>query len=364
MRLAALRVCTLAALVAACAPARPASAPAGQAPAAAPAAPPAAAPLDAVAAAKGLTWDELHARALAEGGTLSFYGTLSAATAEKIVPAFEQRFPGVKVDQVDATGDRLVSRVVTEARGGKVLADVVQIPMENIQQVNREGLLHQDIAPPEALPYPDDLRGKYWVATDLVSIVAAWNTNLVRPDEVPRQLEDLADPRWKDRLIAEPRDAELLIGLERKLGSEERAVEVLRRIAANNVEFHKGHSELAELLLAGQAAVCLTCYTHHFPSRIRRGAPVDYILTEGIGIIAATAVLKDAPHPYTAMLWLRWALSEEGQQAYGEGGRTPAHPSVAPRERTRPEKVYALGADEIASLPRYLRVWNEVFQLR
>ena len=45
---------------------------------------------------------------------------------------------------------------------------------------------------------------------------------------------------------------------------------------------------------------------HHFPSRVQKGAPVNYFLTEGAGAIGATAVFKNAPHPNTAWLFARW----------------------------------------------------------
>jgi ABC-type Fe3+ transport system substrate-binding protein len=307
--------------------------------------------------------DELHAKALEEGGTLAFYGTLAQVNAEKILPAFERRFPGVKVDHVDATADKIVARVIAEARGGKVLGDVVQFTLEYITQLQQQRMLLEGL-PPEALAYPEDLRGRTWVATDSLYIVAAWNTNLVRPDEAPRQFEDFADSRWRNRIIAEPRDHDFLMGLSRKYGNDDQAVEMVRRIAANNPEFHTGHSELAELLVAGHAAACFTCYSHHYPSRMRRGAPVDYLLSEGIGLLYSTAVLKDAPHPHTAMLFHRWSASEPGQQAYAEGGRTPTHPNVQPVDKTRPEKAYVLREAEIANLSKYDRTWKEIFQLR
>ena len=63
-------------------------------------------------------------------------------------------------------------------------------------------------------------------------------------------------------------------------------------------------------------------------------------------------------HPSTAMRFLktcciptppccsrRWVVSEEGQQAMAQGGRTPAHPKVAPIDKTRTEKVYFATAD-------------------
>jgi iron(III) transport system substrate-binding protein len=308
--------------------------------------------------------DELYKKALSEGGTLNFYGTLAQINAEIILPLFEKRFPGIKVNHVDATADQLATRIIAESRGGKILADVFQTLLDGLVRIQAQGLFLERLYP-EAAAYPEEYKGTTWVASDLIYIVPAWNTTQVKKEEEPKQFEDFADPRWKNRLIAEPRDFQLLLGLAKyKYKSDEKAVALLKRIAANNIEFHKGHSQLAELLVAGQAAACVTCYAHHYPVRKRKGAPVDYLLTEGTGDIDATAILKNAPHPNTAMLFARWVASEEGQKVYAQGGRLPAHPKVEPVEKTRPAKVYPVGEDDIKNFPKYEKMWKEIFGLR
>jgi iron(III) transport system substrate-binding protein len=308
--------------------------------------------------------DELHKQAVKEGGTLNFYGTLAQINAARILPVFEKRFPGIKVNHVDATADKLAARAITEARGGRVLADIFQMSLENILQVHEQKLI-VDQLPPEAAAYPANLKGTFWLAADLIFITAAWNKTLVKTEDEPKQFDDLADPKWKGKIIAEPRDVEVLIGLARhKYKSDEKATEILKKIAANNVEFHKGHSELAEFLVAGQAAACLTCYAHHYPPRIKKGAPLGYMLNEGVATINATALAKDAPHPNTALLFSRWSASEEGQKVYAQGGRTPPHPKVEPTEKIRPEKIYPIGTDEIKEWRKYEKIWKEIFKLR
>ena len=310
------------------------------------------------------TLDDVYKQALKEGGTVNFYGTLAQINAVRILPVFEKRFPGIKVNHIDATANALATRAITEARGGRTIGDVFQGALENLLQVQEQGLLLEKL-PPEAGEYPDSLKGSSWVGTDLIFLIAAWNTSLVKKEDAPKSFDDFADPRWKGRLIAEPRDVEVFIGLaRRKYKSDEKAVALLRKIAANNVEFHKGHSELAEFLVSGQGAACFTCYSHHFPPRIKKGAPVGYLLSEGIGTVSGTAIFKNAPHPNTALLFARWAMSQEGQKAYAEGGRTPAHPKVEPVEKTRPEKIYAIGAPEIKEWPKYEKTWKEIFKLR
>jgi iron(III) transport system substrate-binding protein len=309
------------------------------------------------------TIDELYKKALKEEGVLNCYCTLAQINAEKIYPLFEKRFPGIKINHVDATSDKLAARAITEARGGRTIADVVEFGLEDINKIYEQGLILEK-APPEAAQYPANLRGPYWVANNLIFFVGAWNTEKVKKDEEPKFLDDFGDPRWKGRLIAEPRDYEILIGLTHKHKSLEKARAVLARIAANNVEFHKGHSQLAELLVAGQAAACFTCYSHHYPGRKRKGAPVDYMLSEGAAGIIAVAVMKNAPHPNTAWLFNRWAASEEGQAVYAKGGRTPAHPKVEPAEPIRPKVIYAVGVEDLKQYTMYEKIWKEVFKLR
>lgn len=218
---------------------------------------------------------------------------------------------------------------------------------------------------PESAAYPVGMKGPFWVSSDLQFFIAAWNTKLVKKEEEPKEFDDFADPRWKNRLIAEPRDLEFLLALAKyKFKSDEKAAALLKKIAANNVEFHKGHSQLAELLVAGQAAACFTCYSHHYPRRIKKGAPVNYMLTEGIASINATALFKSAPHPNTALLFARWMASEEGQKTMATGGRTPAHPKVEPVDKTRTQKIYAISAADIKEFPKYEKIWKEIFKLR
>jgi iron(III) transport system substrate-binding protein len=315
------------------------------------------------AGAQSETLDEVYKKALKEEGVLNCYCSLAQINAEKIYPAFEKRFPGIRINHVDATSDKLAARAITEARGGRTLADVLEFGLENINQVYEQGLL-LDRAVPESAEYPDNMKGRYWNANNLIFFVGAWNTQRVKKEEEPKSFDDFGDPRWKGRLIAEPRDYEILIGLMHKHKDFEKAKAILKKIAGNQVEFHKGHSQLAELLIAGQAAACFTCYSHHYPSRIRKGAPVGYMLSEGVAGIIAVAVLKNPPHPNTAWLFARWAASEEGQKVYAMGGRTPAHPKVEPTEKIRPKNIYAVGVDDLKQFTKYEKAWKEIFNLR
>jgi len=313
---------------------------------------------------KGESLDALYQRAKAEGRVV-VYAAASTNTEQIVFPAFEKRFPGIKVNHVNATADKLLARAIAEARGGKTLGDVLSATLNYVAQAREQGLL-LDINLPEAVAYPAALKGPDWVATDTEYFIAAWNTSRVKKGDEPRTFEDFGDPKWANRLSAEPRDFPVLLGLAKyKYQSDDKAMEIFKKIASNKPEFFKGHSQLAELLTAGQADVCVTCYAHHIPPLQKKGAPLQIMMTEGVGRIGGSVtLLKGAPNPNAGLLWARWLISEEGQKVFAQAGETPAHPKVEPVEKILPAKTFMLSADDTKNYPKYEKLWNEIFQLR
>lgn len=89
------------------------------------------------------------------------------------------------------------------------------------------------------------------------------------------------------------------------------------------------------------------------------------MLTENVASINATAIFKNAPHPNSAMLYARWVASQEGQQAMSQGGRTPAHPKVEPKQGQDPDREdHAISVADIKEYPKYEKIWKDIFKLR
>jgi hypothetical protein len=63
--------------------------------------------------------DELYKKALQEGGILNFYGTLAQSAAGKVLPVFEKRFAGIKINHLDATSDKLWRAPSPKPEAGK-----------------------------------------------------------------------------------------------------------------------------------------------------------------------------------------------------------------------------------------------------
>src|SRR5262249_59453642 len=95
-------------------------------------------------------------------------------------------------------------RTVAEPRAGRCLVDGFAPVAAELEALYREKLLQAVKTPLTAELIPQALRPHgEWVASRLNIFSAAYNTNLVKKDEVPRSYEDLKDRRWKGRLAIE-----------------------------------------------------------------------------------------------------------------------------------------------------------------
>ena len=158
--------------------------------------------------------DQLYEKAKKEG-KITLYAPLSPNAMSVIPPAFMKRFPGVTVDHIDATSDKLITRVLAEQKGGRVIADVISGALTYLPQILDLKIVEQVVIP-EAAAYPAQLKGDLWVATDTQFYVAGWNTNLVKKGEEPKSYEDIANPKWKDSIMGEPRDFQVLVGFAKR----------------------------------------------------------------------------------------------------------------------------------------------------
>src|SRR5207253_2717789 len=83
--------------------------------------------------------------------------------------------------------------------------DVIHFGSPEMEALHREKILQ-----PVASPYFKDLipgavpRHREWVATILSVWVQAYNTNLIKKEDLPRGYRDLLDPKWKGKFAIEP----------------------------------------------------------------------------------------------------------------------------------------------------------------
>jgi iron(III) transport system substrate-binding protein len=166
--------------------------------------------------------------------------------------------------------------------------------------------------------------------------VQAYNTDLVRRDELPKSYRDLLDPRWKGRLGIEAKDQDWFASVADVVGGavggkgEGEGVAFFRQLAATNgVSVRVGHTLLNNMVISGEVPLALTLYNYMPEQAKKKGAPIDWFTLEpAIARSNAVGIARRAPHPAAARLFYDYLLGEEAQRSFVSMDYVPSNTKV------------------------------------
>lgn len=294
-----------------------------------------------------------------EGG-LMLYTSFSTTDLGTFVTAFEKKY-GIKVNHWRSSSENVLQRAVTEARAQRFEVDAFETNGPELEALHREQLLQEVKSPHLAGLVPDAIRPhREWTATRFNIFVAAYNTQLVTKDELPKTWADLAAPRWKGRLGIEAFDHDWFAGVVGALG-EAQGLKVFREIvAANGMSVRKGHTLLSNMVVAGEVPLALTLY-HYRPVQLKRkGAPIDwFVIPPAVARPNGVAVARRAPHPHAAVLFFDFLLSD-AQELMPRRNFTPSSAKVAATLKDTP--VFRLIDPKVIldEGDKWTKLWEEI----
>ena len=287
---------------------------------------------DSLAAIDRLQGDA-RTRALVEAakkeGEVMVYHSTQTEDLKPVFDAFSKKY-GITVREWRSSSENVVQRVIAQTRAGKLEVDLIENNSPEQEALRRENMLRRMQSPHFANMRPGTLAAHQQYATSTLDVfVQAYNTEKVKPEEVPRSYGDLLHPRWKGRLGIEATD-EPWFGTLLGLMGEARGEKLFRDIvAANGVSVRKGHTLLANLVASGEIPLALTVYSYK-PTQLKaKGAPIDsVVLQPAVASLHAVAVHAKAPHPHAAALLYDYFLGE-GQELLAQRNFVSSNRNVA-----------------------------------
>ena len=227
-------------------------------------------------------------------GEVVVYTSLPLEDMKPLADAFERRF-GVRAKIWRASSEKVLQPVRSDSHANLI---------------------------PHALP-----AHRAWAGTRLTIFASAYNTKLVRADEVPKRWDDLAHPRWKGRLGIEADDVDWFASVVQDMGGEQKGAAVFRDIVrANGMSIRRGHTLLTQLVVSGEVPLALTVYNYKAEQLKQQGAPIEWFVigpaiarANGIGIAARPR------NPNAARLFYEFVLGEEGQRLLQARELVPTH---------------------------------------
>jgi iron(III) transport system substrate-binding protein len=254
--------------------------------------------------------EKLVAAAKAEG-SLTFYTSIAQRDMAPLVKPFEDKY-GIKVKVWRATGDVVLQRVIQEQGAKRATVDVIHTSGPEMEAMAREGMLQPVDLPAFADLSPDVIpKSKLWIPTMLSVWVQAYNTNVIRKEDLPKTYGDLLDPKWKGKLGYELESIDWFTEVVKQMG-EEQGLKFFRELAAaNNLSVRRGTSLLNNLVAAGEVPLALTVYSYMPEQSKAEGAPIDWFVIEpAIARANGIGIAKYAARPNAAALFEQYILTE------------------------------------------------------
>jgi iron(III) transport system substrate-binding protein len=255
--------------------------------------------------------------------------------------AYEAKHPEIDVRWLDMGSQEVYDRIRSEAANPQ--ADVwYGGPQTIFIRGAEDGLLAPyrptwaDAIPPGSRNSQNLFFGSYRTAPVLV-----YNTQAVKPEEAPKDWDDLLDPRWKGKILLRDPLASgtmrTLFGMVlshsvKETGNLDRGWNWLRRFDGQTKEYVQNPALLLEKLNRREGLVTVWELTDML-WQAKRGAPLGYrfaksgtpVIDDSIGMV------KNAPHAAQAKAFIEFVGSVEGQElAAREAFRLPARTDLPP----------------------------------
>jgi iron(III) transport system substrate-binding protein len=272
---------------------------------------------------QALPKDQQRAKAVElakEEGSVEVYTSLTDDVADAVSKAFQKQF-GIKISMFRGNSETILQRILQESQARKLGADAVESDFLEMSSLDSQKTLAAYTGPGLARVAASS-RFAHWTADRFNVFLPAWNTDLVKPADVPRSWEELAEPKYKGKITLEPTDSDWYENVTHywlEHGKTPAQVDDLwRRIVANS-HVTKGHTTIMALLGAGQTPLDSMNYTYITEQARLKGAPVAYRLPDGTSPLPAfprpngVGMLRGANHPAAAWLFYDWML-DEGQK--------------------------------------------------
>jgi iron(III) transport system substrate-binding protein len=311
---------------------------------------------------RAATHDALIDAAKREGEVV-YYASMNLSEANTLIGEFEKRFPFIKVKLNRTGSEKLLTRVLTEARAKKTFADVIQTVEFSMHIFSRSGILARYTPQANSL-YPKDFKEEgFWTTVYYNTYVTGYNTRLVPARTLPKTYDDLLDPKWKGKLMIEGTKAEWFAGMLQILGHE-RGLKYMRELAKQQPSPREGHELLAQLVVAGEGVIDINIPAASVERMKERGAPIDWTALGSVpAVMVGAGVAAQAPHPNAAKLFLEFVLSREGQKLVQTPGRMSARSDLANEQAAmlKELKIVPVNPSLAEKLDEYAKQLRSIF---
>ena len=131
-------------------------------------------------------------------GAVAYASPAEENQISKLMEGFMSKYPGIKGQSLGGQQEDISNRILAEARAGRSSFDIIGIGtfLGEYREAKALAEIYDLVGDAR---YPAKFRGKDY-SWNLLSMVIAYNTNLVKASEAPKGYMDILDPKWKGQI--------------------------------------------------------------------------------------------------------------------------------------------------------------------
>jgi iron(III) transport system substrate-binding protein len=300
-------------------------------------------------------------------GNLIWYSSTTAEDSLVLNRKFQELYPFVKVQHLRAPSEKMIERILLESRAGSLKADLVALPEIEMTVLTQRKLLLKHAGLQDNL-FPSNVKDPagYWTGIYITAWVLAYNTNIVKAETVPKTYADLLNPKWKQLMGMDTEPYSWFITSFRYLESRQGtagATEFFKRLAAQELQWRKGHSLIGQLIAAGEFPIGVEMQAGAVERLKAEGAPVDWVALDGVVPInkVGIGVTSAGANTHAAVLYYDFLLSRTGMEIMKARNRIPTRPDVTV-PYLKPYKLLPFDAQVVEHFDRYVTRFKDLLK--
>ncbi|SDH94573.1 iron(III) transport system substrate-binding protein [Alteribacillus persepolensis] len=280
-------------------------------------------------------------------GDLHFYTSQPDEDADRLVSAFNEKYPEVNVNTFRSGTEEVISKVQAENQAGDIQADVMLVA----DSVTFERLKQQDLLmsyeSEEKTGIPEEFidADHTYYGTKIMATILAVNTNQV--DEMPSSWDVLTSEKAKEEAVMPSPLYSGAAAYNVGVMSRQEAFgwDYFEQLHENDITIVQGNGGVLQEVAAGEKSYGMV--VDFIVARAKQeGSPVELVYPEeGVPVITEPiGIMNETENEEAAKAFVDFVLSEKGQNVSAEVGYTPIKEGV-----DAPEGLKTSGAFQILS---------------
>jgi len=276
--------------------------------------------------AQDAAWEKTIADAKNEKQVVVYTALVGDPTLKAIVQAFEKKY-GITVNMLEGRGSDIRERARVEQGAGRFIADVTYTSEGQARLIARQDKTY---VTHDATPNLKGLKPAFAKMTDsglfgpvmTIPYGILVNTSMVKPADEPKSWADLANPKWKGKILSD--DMRAIGGGYLMFFAQWNApglgVKFHEEFAKNEPSFTRDMREAGRRVARGEFPIYVPFILNDITNL--KGLPVKPVIpTEGVPfVLYGNVMMRNAPHPNAARLYIDYLMSEESELLWAKSG--------------------------------------------